>query len=149
MSKVKSYKSLSGNRVTHFDENGNKIGVSYKSASGKRITHFDANGNKVGTSWGNNHGRYRHYDSNGVKTGTSYVRPSGLVRNFDEKGNYIGTSHQGFISDFVTNTQSKSHTPPNFVPAKTEPDSYFPAVVGCLSPFLIFAFAALLAAFKS
>ena len=126
MGSVKSYKSASGNRITHFDERGNKIGTSYKSASGKRITHFDAQGNKTGTSWQNDYGRIRHYDSTGAKTGTSYVRQSGTIRHFDEKTGRSSTSYQNFMGGYVTplDTQRGERTPPTTSrPKNTEMDS--------------------------
>lgn len=126
MGRTKSYKSLSGNRITHFDEHGNKIGTSYKSASGKRITHFDAQGNKTGTSWQNDYGRVRHYDSTGAKTGTSYVRPSGVVHHFDENGGKIGTSYQNFMGGYVTPsevTQRSTGRPAQRKPQSSEMDS--------------------------
>ena len=110
MGSVKSYKSASGNRITHFDEHGNKIGTSYKSASGKRITHFDAQGNKTGTSWKNDYRRIRHYDSTGTKAGTSYVRPSGMIRHFDETTGKTSTSYQNFMGGYVTPSDTMNAT---------------------------------------
>ena len=138
MGYIKSYKSISGNKITHFDEHGNKIGVSYKSASGKRITHFDANGNKSGTSYRNDYGRIRHYDSTGTKTGTSYVRPSGVVKHFDENGNSAGNSYHS-----ITGTAISSYTPKR---SASEPpsnhssnnDKLGTGFLGCLTIFFIY-----------
>ena len=132
MGSVKSYKSLSGNRITHFDEHGNKIGTSYKSASGKRITHFDAQGNKTGTSWQNDYGRIRHYDSTGTKTGTSYVKPSGMIRHFDETTGKSSTSYQNFMGGYVTpsdtmNGASRRSSPPRASSNAADSDA------GCLA----------------
>ena len=63
MGKISSAKSISGNKITHFDENGNKIGVSIKSVSGRQVTHFDADYNKTGTSFRNTSGSMTHYDN--------------------------------------------------------------------------------------
>lgn len=145
MGKMKSYESLSGNKITHFDEHGNKIGVSYKSSSGKRITHFDARGNKSGTSWGNDYGRFRHYDNTGSKTGTSYVRPSGVIRHFDDKSGNTSTSYQNFFGGYVTNTESKIDTPSRHTSTQHTEDDYTTVIIGCLSPFIILGFAMLLA----
>lgn len=108
MGKIRSVKSLSGNKITHFDENGNKIGVSIKSISGRQVTHFDANYNKTGTSFRNTSGRMSHYDSDWNKTGYSQIMNPGQTRHFDTNYNKTGESNRNFWGVHETNRQQYS-----------------------------------------
>ena len=69
MGRIRSIKSLSGRMFTHFDENGDKIGISIIDASGKQVTHFKSDYNKMGVSFRNQSGRMTHYERIQVKQG--------------------------------------------------------------------------------
>ncbi len=89
MSPIKSYTSKSG-RTVHYDENGNRVGVSYRSLSGGRVTHYDAKGNETGRSYVSPSGRMTHYDASGEKTGTSYTAYPKRIQHYDNQWNKTG-----------------------------------------------------------
>ena len=113
---TKSYTNKSG-RTVHYDEAGNRIGVSYRSKTGGRITHYDAQGNLTGRSYQNSTGRMTHYDANGQKTGTSYTAYPGRVRHYDNQWRKTGDTYKGFAAYHTEKTNSKDAGEPVGRPA--------------------------------
>lgn len=103
---IKSYTNKHG-RTVHYDEAGNKVGVSYQSKSGGRVTHYDESGKETGRSYVNASGRMTHYNANGEKTGTSYTAYPGRVRHYDNQWHKTGDTQSSFAG-YKTEIQ---HTP--------------------------------------
>jgi hypothetical protein len=109
MAKYQSYTNASG-RTVHYDEAGNKVGVSYRSKSGGRVTHYDAAGNKTGQSYVNASGRMTHYNAQGEKTGTSYTAYPGRIRHYDNNWQKTGDTTNRFLRH-STETSGGTSTP--------------------------------------
>ena len=137
MSKIKSYRSRSGRRTTHFDEYGNKIGETYVTGRGRLATHYDANGNKTGTSKISRSGHMTHYDNNRNKTGESHAYHSGYVRHYDTHHNKISESRRNFWGTYETEQPDK----PNYTPSH---HSVAGSNIGCATMLLLFVIGVLL-----
>lgn len=118
MGKIKSYRNASGSRTVHYDESGNKVGVSYTSPRGK-ITHYNADGSKSGCGYANDHGHMNHYDANGNKVGSSYTNSAGQIRHYDNNYNKIGETNK---SGFGQTTHIEQKPGIGDVPSQPEPN---------------------------
>ena len=107
MSRIKSYTNQSG-RTVHYDENGNRVGISYRSPSGGQAIHCDADGNRVGRSYISPAGRMTHYNESGKLTGRTFVSPSGNLRHYDSQRNTTGETRGTF---FGTTTNGQAGKP--------------------------------------
>lgn len=107
MAKYKSYTNSSG-RTVHYDEAGNKVGVSYRNKSGSRVTHYDAAASKTGHSYVNASGRMTHYNAQGEKTGTSYTAYPGRIRHYDNNWQKTGDTTNRFLGHSTETSGSTS-----------------------------------------
>lgn len=98
--KITSRPGLFGD-VTHYDENGRKIGKDVPGLYGGTI-HYNAHGEKIAMSYPGLLGGTITYDACGRRIGSSEAGFLGSISHYDACGKRIGRSYRGIFGDIFT-----------------------------------------------